>query len=215
MTLAFQAPLISVAAFLPFVIGGGLGGASPLGSLFSIVVMLVFSVGLVAMARRMAKPGGLYTYVGVGLGGPAGLGSGFLALLCYLLLSSSNVIVSGLSVTELLSTMFGIEGVPWWACGLVLWALVSALTMLNIEVSGRVLGVALVLEVLVVLVWEAVVFVDGGPEGRGLDILGYLDPAEFGFALLWGMSGFIGFEAIQVFRARAATPIAPSRARPT
>jgi amino acid transporter len=206
MTLAFQAPLISVAAYLPFVIGGGLGAASPVGSVFVIVVMLAFSVGLVAMARRMEKPGGLYTYIGVGLGRAAGLGGGFLALASYLLLAIANIVVSGITVAELVHVTLSMENLPWWVCSLVLWIVVSTLTLFNIDLSGKVLGVALLLEVAVVLIWEAAVLVNGGPEGRGLDVAGYFHTDKLGFALLWGMSGYIGFEAIQVFRTESRDP---------
>jgi amino acid transporter len=205
MTLAFQAPLISVAAFLPFVLGGGLGAAFPVGSVFVIAVMLLFSVGLVAMAKRMEKPGGLYTYISVGLGRATGLGGGFLALASYLLLGINNAIVSGIAVSALLEGTLGLDA-PWWACTLGLWALVSVLTLFNIDVSGKVLGVALCLEVVIVLVWDAVVLINGGPEGRGLDIPAYFSVGKLGFALLWGMAGFIGFEAIQVFRSESRDP---------
>lgn len=42
--------------------------------------------------------------------------------------------------------------------------------------------------------------------GYGLDVVGYFDPSRLGFALLWGMAGYIGFEAIEVFRSEARDP---------
>jgi amino acid transporter len=187
--LAFQAPLISVGAYQPFIIGGGIGGAAPLMSVFTILVMLAFAVGLVAMARRMEKPGALYTYITVGLGRIPGLGGGVVALVSYLVLGLANLIVSGITLTELVHGTFHGPEVPWWVCSLVLWALVSTLSLFNIDVSTKVLGVALLLEVAVVVIWDAAVFINGGPEGRGLDIAGSFHADRLGFALLWGMAG--------------------------
>ena len=47
------------------------------------VILVLFAVGLVAVAKRIPKPGGFFTFVGCGLGKPAGLSAAYLALLTY------------------------------------------------------------------------------------------------------------------------------------
>jgi hypothetical protein len=49
----------------------------PAGFLFATVVLTIFSVGYVQMAKKLRAAGGMFTYVSHGLGRPLGLMSGF------------------------------------------------------------------------------------------------------------------------------------------
>ncbi|GAA2882412.1 hypothetical protein GCM10020220_085890 [Nonomuraea rubra] len=60
-----------MAATVPIVISGGIEPA-PRGLLTIMALVLVFAVGLVAMARYMEKPGAFYTYIIAGLAAPSG-----------------------------------------------------------------------------------------------------------------------------------------------
>jgi amino acid transporter len=104
---------------------------------------------------------------------------------------------------------YGVPAVPWWAYAAIGFVVVSVLAYFNIELSGRVLAVLLIGEVLIVLALDAaVVFSGGGPEGFSS---GLLSPAEIvsgapGFAILFAILSFIGFEATAVFRDEAKNP---------
>jgi amino acid transporter len=196
--LAFNAPLAVMGAFVPLVVGLGLGAATPVVYLVIMALMLTFAVGLVTMARHMKKPGAFYTYVTAGLGRVVGLGAGFTALIAYILLCGGSYVASGVTV--------GLSGQPWWLWSVLVWLLVSTLTLFNVEISARILAVCLCLEVLVVLVWDGVVFADGGPNGLGLDLTAQLGTGSTGFALIWGVGCVLGFESIQVFREETRNP---------
>ncbi|MGY1746538.1 APC family permease [Blastococcus sp. SYSU D00695] len=204
--LAFNAPLGVMAATVPIVIGGGIGGGTPLVYLGVLVLFLVFAVALVTMARHMKKPGAFYTYLTAGLGRSAGLGGGLVALVVYFGLGASTYIVLGFSNQRLIHDVLGGPDIPWWAISLAAWVVISTLSLFNIDVSVRVLGIALALELVIVAVWSVFVVVDGGPEGRGVDLTDQIAIGPLAFALLWGASCMGGFESIQVFRDETRDP---------
>lgn len=204
--LAFNAPIGGLAGLVPVVIAAGLGPATPLVYLGVMLLMLLFGVGLVAMARHMAKPGAFYTYITHAMGRSAGLGAGFAALATYVVLASATYIYMGIVMNSVSTTLLNGPDMAWWVWVLIAWAVVSALSLFNIEVSVKVLGVLLALEVLIVLVWDLRVFVDGGPEGRGLDLTAQLGSGSWGLALLLAVGCLTGFESIQVFRAETRNP---------
>jgi amino acid transporter len=139
-----------------------------------MALVLVLAVSLVAMARHMEKPGAFYTYVTAGLGRSAGLGAGFLALMTYLGLGSSTYVIAGFTSENLIHDVLGGPDIPWWVIVLVQWAVITLLSVRNIDVSVRVLGIALAIEVVIVAVYSVAVVANGGPEGRSLDLDGQL-----------------------------------------
>ncbi|MFP3498124.1 hypothetical protein SB759_28295, partial [Pseudomonas sp. SIMBA_059] len=71
--LAFSSPLATVAGTMPVLMMFG-GNTAPAIYLLLTALLLVFSVGFVAMSRYIDKPGGFYSFVTEGLGKPAGMG---------------------------------------------------------------------------------------------------------------------------------------------
>jgi amino acid transporter len=206
MTLSYLAPLLAMSGYVPVIIGYGLGAATPLVYLAVMAVMLVFAVGLMAMARHMKTPGAFYTYITAGLGRVAGLGAGFAALTGYIVTGAATYALGGVVANELVHGLLNGPVLPWWFWAIVLWVVVSTLTFFNIEISARVLGVCLTVEVGIVLLWDALVLADGGPSGRGFDITAQLGTGSVGFALLFSIACLMGFESIQVFRAETRDP---------
>ncbi|AHK35244.1 Putrescine importer PuuP (plasmid) [Rhodococcus opacus PD630] len=198
--IAFNGPLAMLAGFVPIVISTGNGLSAPLTYLVLGVVVLVFSVGLNAMASRMTHPGAFYTYITAGLGRPAGLAAGFLALLTYLALGAGTYALFAIMAEHLLTDTFAAAGPPWWVWALLAWAACTALSMFNIELSAKVLGVFMLCEMAIVLVWDACVLADGGPEGRSVDIFSDFFSGSFALAMVFGALCLTGFESLQVFR---------------
>lgn len=205
-----------VAAAAPLTV---VGGASPLGillgngvgfpTLFAIaaVVLILFSVGLSAMTRKVPKPGGFFTFVGYGLGRPAGLATAYLAVLTY---TTVQVAVYGYLGFLLQITLAGagLPDLPWFVYSLAMIAIVAVLGYRRIDLSSRVLGVLLIAEVGIVLALVAAVVIDGGPEGLSL---APFDPANVfsgspGVGLVFALAAFIGFEATTIFRDEARAP---------
>jgi len=97
---------------------------------------------------------------------------------------------------------------PWWLYSFVTMGIVALLGFRHIELSAKILGVALVLEISIVLVMDAVIFARGGDGG----IVGatfapeHVFTGSIGVAVLFALTGFIGFEATAVFRDEARDP---------
>ncbi|MFH8290325.1 APC family permease [Streptomyces sp. NPDC018059] len=205
--VAAAAPLTVMAGVAPLAIGMA-GRAAPLGYLLSGLLLIVFAAGFTAMSRFVRNAGAFYAYIGRGLGRPAGAGAAYVALFSY------NAIEVGLLAAFGWFTESGFQDltgahVPWWVWASAGLAAIGVLGYLKVTLSAKVLGVALVLEVLVLLVFEAGVLAHGGgPEG--LD-LGALSPARLGESGVGGMfvlaiGAFVGFEATAIYAEEARRP---------
>ena len=71
-----SAPLAVFMFNFPFVVGAGNERYAPAAFLFATIVLTIFSVGYVQMARKLRAAGGMFTYVSHGLGRSLGLMSG-------------------------------------------------------------------------------------------------------------------------------------------
>jgi amino acid transporter len=72
IVVAAAAPLASMVGNLPVAIAFGNGAGVPAVFLLITLVLLCFAVGYACMSRRVVNTGAFYTYVGLGLGRPAG-----------------------------------------------------------------------------------------------------------------------------------------------
>lgn len=207
MVVAAAAPLTVIGGAAPLGILLGNGAGFPSLFLVSAIILLFFSVGLSAMTRKVPKPGGFFTYVGHGLGRPAGLATAYLALLTY---TTVQVAVFGYIGAIIQSTIAGIGGpnVPWYVYSLAVVVIVGLLGYRNIELSSKVLGVLLICEVGIVLALVAAVVIAGGKSG--LSATPFTPSAIFsgspGVGLIFAIAAFIGFESTAIFRDEAKTP---------
>ena len=144
------APLTAMLFNVPVATLGG-GYSSPAAFAVATVALTIFSVGYVAMARLVTSAGGFYTFITRGLGPVAGLGSGILITLCYIIFSAAVMGVFGYFAATSFTDWFGID-LPAWVYTAVALGIISMFGWFHIELTASVLGVALVLEVLVLLV---------------------------------------------------------------
>jgi amino acid transporter len=206
VVLAFSAPMAVVSTFLPFMLIFGGDGAT-LAFVVSAVLLLLFAVGYVAMARHVPKPGAFYVFISSGLGKVAGMAGAFLAITSYLLMLVGSFVATGLAAVDFSASVNG-PGVPWWAWALCAWFLVSIVGYFNIEVSGRILAFAMVLEIALVLAFNVAVVVRGGPDGYSSAPFSptSLGHGDLGITLLFGVMLFLGFEGAAMFRDEVRDP---------
>lgn len=208
MVIAGAAPIGVVAGVMPVAFTIGNGAGVPVAFLTAAAILVIFSVGFTAMTPYAAKTGAFYLYVRQGLGPYAGAGTGYAALLSYLLLYAGLYGLLG-SAFQALSVSFSGPDLPWWSWAVIALAVIVTLGHVNIEMSGRVLSVLLIAEVAIVLVLDAVIIGNGGGDD-GMST-GFLDPGivfggSFSLALLFAILGFIGFEATAIFREETRKP---------
>lgn len=205
--VAAAAPLTVMAGVAPLAIGMA-GRAAPLGYLVSGLLLIVFAAGFTAMSRFVRNAGAFYAYIGRGLGRPAGAGCAYVALFSYNAIEVGLLVAFGWFTESGFEDLTGVR-VAWWIWALAGLVAIGVLGCLKVTFSAKVLGVALALEVLVLLVLEAgVLAYGGGPQG--LD-LGTLSPEHLGGPGVGGMfvlavGAFVGFEATAVYAEEAREP---------
>ena len=209
MVVAAAAPLTVIAGTVPLGIAAGNGAAFPTTFALCCAILLLFAVGFCAMSRHVPEAGAFYSYIARGLGRAPGLGSAFLALVTYTAVQLAVYGYVGAVIDGLVQHWGGPE-LPWYVWSVLVLAIVGTLGYRHIELSGRVLGVLLVAEVAIVLVFDAVVVGSGGGSAEGLSSA-FLVPSRFvsgslGIAIMFAIASFIGFEATAVFRDEARDP---------
>lgn len=206
MVVAAAAPLAIVAANLPVLIAQSRDAGAPVYFLICTVLLTIFSVGFTLMSRHVPNAGAFYSYIQAGLGRVVGTGSAAVALVSYLLLMIGVTAYFGVVATSLIATWTGAE-IPWWVLSFTVLAIVAFLGYRDIELSSKVLIVALSLEALIVVVMNIAVLINTGATARSfaipLDTIAVGVPA---LGVMFAFYSFIGFEATAVFRNEARDP---------
>lgn len=207
MVIATAAPLTVMVGVSPLVIGLGNGAAAPTDALIVTVVMLLFSVGFVTMSKYVENAGAFYSYIQKGLGVTLGLGAASLAVLSYSVIVIALEAYLGFVLNDAISGATGVA-IPWWVYTLAVIAIVGFLGYRNIEVSTKILGVALILEISVILILDLAIFHSAGIAHVGTTPF---ESATFfsgspGLGILFAIFGFIGFESTVVYRDEAVNP---------
>ncbi|HBO1343806.1 APC family permease [Pseudomonas aeruginosa] len=207
MVVATAAPLTVLVGVSPLIIGLGNGIAAPMDALYVGVVMLLFSIGFVSMSKYIENAGAFYAYILKGMGRVVGLGAASLAVMSYTLILIALEAYIGVALSDALSGLLGIS-LPWWLYTIGIVAFVGFLGYRNVELSAKVLGVALILEIGVILILNLSVIGTVGVAGMDttpFEISAFLSGSP-GLGILFAIFGFIGFESTVVYREEAHNP---------
>ena len=210
LVMAFVSPLVTVAGWIVILIAYG-GASAPAMMLVAAVLVTIFSVGFVAMGHHMPNPGAFYSYVAAGLGRVTGLGAGFVAVVVYIFLGLSSFIFFGVAASGFVTGELHGPDISWYWYTLLLLVVVSIFGYLQVEVSAKVLLVAMSLEVVVVLIFDLAIFGAGRVADTGGVSLapfswGSLTGASWGLGLLFAILFFNGFEGTAAFREEVKNP---------
>lgn len=171
------------------------------------IVLVLFAVGYAAMSRHVANAGAFYSYVSRGIGKVAGVGAAFVALIAYNAMQIGIYGLFGVALGGFMAANLGIE-LPWWAWCLFGGGVIAALGVLRIDLNARVLAVALILEVLVVALFDIAILADPGPQG--LSLVGFDPTIAFGAAagatLTFCVASFVGFESAAIYSEECRDP---------
>ncbi len=207
MVVAGAAPLTVVGGVMPIAFSAGNGAGAPMAFIVAAVVLLLFAVGFTAMTPHVRSAGAFYAYVQTGLGRSFGIGTGYVALVTYLIIYVGVYALMGTGIQAMVVS-FGGPDIAWWVWALVAFVVVNLLGYRNINVSGRVLAVLLIAEVLIVLVLDAaIIFGGGGEEGFST---GFVNPA----VVLAGAPGLALLFALLSFRLRSDGDLPGRSTRP-
>ena len=208
LIVAWNAPIAAMAGFQQLAVGFGNGIGAPVSFLVAGVILAVFAVGFIGMTPHVKNPGAFYCYVVDGLGRVPGLGGAFVATSAYLLFAAGTYVYLGLIIVDMTKRLFGEPVLTWQVWAFVALVIVTVLSLLRIDLSMKVIGSLVVVECIIVVLWEAAVFIKGGPEGYSPATFTFssFTSGPVGIGVLFAMLCMIGFEGGACFRDETKNP---------
>lgn len=209
--VAASAPLVGMTGAVPVAMLAGNGAAAPGAYLAVGLTLLLFSVGYAAMSSKVTNTGAFFAYVGRGLGTNAGVASAFASIVCYITIQLAIYGFFGAILSGQMASI-GLD-MPWYVWTLIAWALVTALSLLSVEIGAKVLGTLMILELLSLIITAVAILVSGGPEG--LNFAASFSPDQIlvggfaggaGIAIAFAFASFIGFEATAIYGEESVNP---------
>jgi amino acid transporter len=222
MAVANAAPITAMTGNTPIAVGFGNGLGAPAGFLFATIILTLFALGYVAMARHITTTGAFYGFISHGLGQIWGMASGMLATFAYVVFEGSLIGGCAYFANDALSTIFNIN-IPWLVIAIVAIVAIAVLCYFDISVTAAILGVTLTCEVLILLALAfSVIFSGGGPDGFMLgqtvtlnNAFESLPAGAFGTAatagamatgLFFAFWSWVGFETTAVYGEESRNP---------
>ncbi|CAB4953742.1 MAG: amino acid permease [Actinobacteria bacterium] len=208
MVVAAAAPLSTIGGVAPVAIIVGNGAAFPAMYVIAGIILALFVVGFNAMTPFVKEAGAFYSYITMSLGRGLGLSAAYIAMLTYICVEIAVIAVLG-AVFEGQIVSVGGPDVPWWAWTGIFLLIVLFLGYRRIDLSGKLLALLVVLEIGICMVLVIAVVVQGG-SSEGLSTAAFTPSAWLqgapALGLMFGISGFLGFEATAIFRSEAKNP---------
>jgi amino acid transporter len=130
----------------------GGGWAAPSAFIIATFGFTIFSVGYVAMARRVTAAGGFYSFVSHGFGQSLGMGTALLIAACYTVFAAGVTGVTAYFANTTINDWFSVD-IPVWVIEFGTLAIMMLLAFFHIELTARILGTFLVIEVTALLVF--------------------------------------------------------------
>lgn len=222
MAVANAAPITAMTGNVPIAVGFGNGLGAPAGFLFATIILTLFALGYVAMARHITTTGAFYGFISHGLGQIWGMASGVLATFAYVVFEGSLIGGCAYFANDAFNTIVGVD-VPWLVFGIGAVVLIGVLSHFHISLAAAVLGITLTAEVIILFALAfSVIFSGGGPDGFMLDQTVLLNNAfeslpagAFGSAaaagsmaigLFFAFWSWVGFETTAVYGEESRNP---------
>jgi amino acid transporter len=165
MAVANAAPITAMTGNVPIAVGYGNGIGAPAGYLVATVVLTLFTVGYVAMARHITTAGAFYGFVTHGLGQVWGMATGALATMAYIVFEGSLIGIFAYFTNNALSRWFSVD-INWLVIAVIAIAAIGAFGYFDINIAAAFLGTALIAEVILLGALSlSVLFSGGGPDG--------------------------------------------------
>jgi amino acid transporter len=201
LTVTGSAPISAMLFNTPIIVGYGQGRGAPAAFMFATVVLVVFSVAYVAMAKKKTSAGGFYSYISHGLGRELGIGTGYGAVVAYSVFEAS--LCGGFAYfLGLKLNSFGVH-ISWPWLALVMVVIISLLTFFDVRLSSTLLAIGLISEILILLIFDVFLFSKGHTDFsainpvnafRGFAASGKLLAGAVGIGLFFAFWSWVGFE---------------------
>ena len=218
MAASGSAPITAMTGNVPIMVGYGNGMYAPGAYVVAAIVLFIYTIGYAAMSRHITSTGSFYGYISHGLGQGAGMVAGLLGTVAYIVFEGSLIGIFA-SFARTTTMNFGGPTISWIWIALFGIIVIAIMGYSNVEISGKVLGVALVTEVAILfLLGFSVLFHGGGPQGMQL---GSLNPIKAlttaapsgggivgstGIGLFFAFWSWIGYETVAVYGEESRDP---------
>jgi amino acid transporter len=148
LTVTGAAPISAMLFNVPIAVGFGNGIGAPASFLVATIVLTIFSVGYATMARKVTAVGGFYSFISHGLGRELGMALGLGSVVAYAVFEAS--LYGGFAYFANLK----FPGVPWPYFALLCVCGAAILSYTDVKLSSMILGVALISEVIILLIFD-------------------------------------------------------------
>lgn len=210
------APLAAMLFNDPLAIYGA-GWAAPALFVIGTVILVIFAIGYVQMAKRVTAAGGFYSFASHGFGQIVGLGVALTIAACYISFSAAEAGIAAYFANTTLHVWFGWSPAVWVLMFGML-AVIATLAHFHIELTAKILGTFLVIEVASLLVFgfASMFQAKSGLHPASLapwNIFGHSNGAEaafgpgvLGVGFFAAFSSWIGFEMAPNYAEEAREP---------
>jgi amino acid transporter len=174
LTVTGAAPMTAMLGNVPFAAGFGVGTYTPAAFLLATIVLTIFSIGYAAMARKVSSVGGFYSFISQGLGREAGMAAGLASFASYSVFEASLAGIFAFFANSWLLAHVGIN-ISWIWLALISIGVCGLFSYLDVRLSAGILGVALVLEVIILALFNYGVISAGSGTSFNVDSLNVLN----------------------------------------
>jgi amino acid transporter len=206
LVIAAAAPLASMIGTLPIAIARGTGANVPIAFLIAGCILIAFTAGYAFIGHRVVSAGAFYTYVAKGLGKPFGMGAAYCAVIAYSTFAFGLAAACGYFGAQVFLAV-GCK-VSWTICAAVSILIAGMLNLRAMDVSAKLLGVIIVVESAVLVVFDVSVIT---AKGWGAFPVASFAPGHWlapglGVSLMTAFTCFVGFESGALYSREAADP---------
>ncbi|WP_375405425.1 APC family permease [uncultured Amnibacterium sp.] len=205
LVLAAVAPLTGIVVVASLAIALGNGGGTPVAFFGVAIVLLFFAIGYAQMSKQLVSAGGFYAFVVKGLGRAGGLVAGLVATLGYNFFVVGTIGTSGFFMSTIIGQLTGFQ-LHWYIWGFLSIAACFVMARVGVDFSSKVLGVSLVLETTILVVFDIAVLIRTGFSAQVFTPEAIFS-GSFPIGLLLAATGFLGFEATALFSEEAKRPL--------
>jgi amino acid transporter len=212
MVVAFSAPITAMTGNLPVAVGFGNGLGAPGGFVIATVVLTIFSVGFIALARHITAAGAFYTFVSRGWSKIPGLPAGVLSMFTYMTMEAGLIGIFSAFADQAFTDQLGVD-LPWVVYAAICVIVIAVLSHWDISVAAKVLAVVLVCEIGMLTI-AAVASLAHHPDGFSWTSLSPVTALStngvaggvVGLGLLMAFWSWVGFESTAIYGEESTNP---------
>lgn len=204
--IAAAAPLGATLGAAPVVFATGGAGAPGL-YLIASVILLLFAVGFAAMSKYVVSAGGFAELVRCGMGKHAGYAAGGIALLAYVSMLAGLYGQFAAFGADVVKSFLGYS-IDWQLVAFFAIVVVGIFGYLDVNLSAKILGVLMIFEVLILVIFDIAVMLQ--VPYSGINLVGFrlqdiVSPGMWS-ALMFAFACFVGFESTTIYGEEAKNP---------